>query len=232
MTRLIDAEAFRTPQDLAVELMAPQRILIIGSCLAESWSQILSRMERPCIASIYFTGHPLPQRPELPIEAYDFQLLQFALRFVLPDGAFARLQQHDLTGHATLFADCLARLRSFVDYAMRWNQEHGILTFVMPFVVPQQNPMERLAPRHDLRNPVYFIERLNEELEKDIGRFVNAFYFDFNEVLASFGKRHILEDQFMMFNHGSFMFDMDFLHDQQRLEPVTPATEVFDGRWI
>ena len=51
---------------------------------------------------------------------------------------------------------------------MRWNREHGLLTFVTNFVSPQQNPLGRLLPRYDLRNLVYFVEKLNETLAEEL----------------------------------------------------------------
>ena len=225
-----DAETYRAPQDLVLEPSSPQRIIIVGSCLAEAWTHVLARREKPCDVSLYFTGHPLPEAPEYPLADYDFQLVQLALRFVLPDGVYARLAQTDVAGHEALLAYSVSRVRTFIEYAMRWNRESGLLTFVMPLVVPQQNLMGRLLPRYDLRNPVFFVEKLNETIAAECASYQNCFLFDFNEVLAAFGRRHIQEDQVMMFNHGSFLFDIDFAHDQDRLEPVRQATEIFDAK--
>jgi len=120
-----------------------------------------------------------------------------------------------------------SKLRTSFAHAMRWNKEFSLLTFVMPFIVPQQNPVGRLMPRFDLRNPVHFVERLNEVLEQEMAQYRKCFYFDFNAIAASHGKRYIFEDHVAAFNHGSFIFDCDFLPDQNRMESVQQATHLF-----
>ena len=82
--------------------------------------------------------------------------------------------------------------------------------------MPQQNPVGRLLPRYDLRNPVFFIEKLNEALAAELSAYQNAFFFDLNGVLASHGRRFAQEDMITQFNHGGFLTDFDFDHDSGR----------------
>ncbi len=228
MSTLIPAPVMRAPDDLAVTPTQPRRLLVVGSCLAGDWTRRMAALPDPCETDHYLIGRELPDQPGRPIAEYDFQIIQLGLRFVLPDASFARLKQSDLAGHEKLFTHCVNSMHAMLDDAMRWAREHGILTFVFPFVTPIQNPVGRLMPRYDLRNAVYFVEKLNEAMAARVQAVSNAYFFDFNEILASLGKIYAQEDGYVAINHGSFMTNWDYKFDQSRLEPTARATEIFD----
>ncbi len=230
MPTLIDAPSLRAPDDLALTPLHPRRVLIVGSCLADDWARRMKNLPQPCESDLYLIGRQLPEQPGRPITDYDFQLVQLGLRFVLPDAAFAQLKQSDIAGHEKLFAHAVGTMQAMLDDAMRWNRAHGILTFVFPFVTPVQNAVGRLMPRYDLRNPVYFIEKLNEALARSLVGYTNAYFFDFNEVLASYGKVFAQEDTYTALNHGAFMGNWDHKFDQNRLEGAGRATDFFTSR--
>jgi FkbH-like protein len=230
MSDLIDARVLRAPNDLAVTPLTPKRVLIVGSCLSEGWANRMKRLPEPCASDVYLLGRDLPENPERPIEEYDFQIVQLALRFVLPDSSFARLGQMDIEGHEKLFTHAVNGMRRFLTGAMKWNVAHGILTFVFPFVVPMQNAVGRLMPRYDIRNPVYFIEKLNEELAKDLAAYKNTYFFDLNEVHCFYGRRYMQEDYYSSINHGGYLSNFDFNHDQNRLEASKKATDLYEER--
>jgi hypothetical protein len=221
---------FRSPETLAVSSLPIKRMLIVGSCLSEIWAGMTPRLQPACESELYLFGRDLPETPTRPISEYDFQIVQLPLRFVLPDASFARLSQLDSAGHKALFAHATDGMRMLLNRAMRWNQEHGILTFVFPFIVPQQNFVGRLMPRYDLRNPVYFIEKLNEALATELQTYANAYFFDFNEITATYGRRYVQEDMIMAFNHGSLLGNFASVHDKNRLEPMAKATDVYEER--
>lgn len=224
----IEPRVLRVPDDLSVTPLVPRRVLIVGSCLSESYRNRMMALPQPCQSDLYQLGRELPERPARPIAEYDFQLVQLALRFILPDGSFARLGQSDSGAHERLFAHAVNGLRSFLEGAMRWNREYSLLTFVFPFITPVQNMVGRLMPRFDLRNPVYFVEKLNEALAGELSAYRNAYYFDLNEILSYYGRRYVQEDSFMATNHGGFLSNYDFTHDQNRLEPPGKATDFYD----
>ena len=213
-----DRPWFRVPQALEVTSLQPRRVLFAGSCLSEYWINALRDAGVKCDFELHMAS-ALPERPALPMSEYDFQIVQLPLRSVLPDGAFARLGQRDLAGHERLFDHCADAVRMFLRAALRWNLEHGLLTFGLPFPVPQQNPIGRLLPRYDLRNPVYFIERLNEVLGRELESHSQAFLFDINAVVASAGAAGVQEDMIASFNHGSLLGLFEYFRDTGRLEP-------------
>lgn len=228
--KLLDPVFFRIPQDLAVTPTHIKRVLIVGSCLSEVWAAKMAVMKPPCKSDLYLSGTDLPENPAQPIGEYQFQIVQLPLRGLLPDASFARLGQADIVGHEKLFTHAVNGMRQRLDAAMRWNKRHGILTFVFPFITPQQNLVGRLMPRYDLRNPVYFVEKLNEELANELRTYSNTYLFDLNEVIATYGRRYIQEDCLSAFNHGWFLGNFDFSLDQNRLEPAHKATELYEER--
>ena len=113
------------------------------------------------------TRHKIPSSPPRPADAYDFQVVQIPLRSGATRRPFLRMSYSDVDGYEKLFEMAKGRFSQFLQAAMRWNLEYGILTFVFNFQLPQQNPMGRLLPRYDLRNFVYFVEELDEHLDME-----------------------------------------------------------------
>ncbi len=224
---MLDPRAYRCPEDLSAGSPLPRRVLIVGSCLSSGWSHYIAHSPHPCPSDMFWLG-AVPADPPQPMADYHFQIVQLPLRFVLPDLAFARLPQNDLEAHERLFAHACAAMRRQLESGMRWNVEHGLLTFVFPFLPPQQNPAGRLLPRYDLRNLAWFVDRLNQELERELANYANAYLFEFNEVLATHGRRYFQDDVGWAANHGSAFNNYDTPHDGNRLEPPTPAAELFE----
>jgi len=110
---------------------------------------------------------------------------------------------------------------------MRWNKKHGLLTFVTSFILPQQNPMGRLLPRYDLRNLVYFVEKLNGALAEELRGFNNTFLFDLDQIIATFGRKYFQDDVIWVSNHNGMLSDHDFKYDQDRLEPPARASTIY-----
>ncbi|MGJ5206468.1 HAD-IIIC family phosphatase [Bradyrhizobium sp. HKCCYLR20261] len=229
MSKLIDSRVLRAPEDLAVNPTPPKRVLIVGSCLSEGFANRMKHLPVPCESDLFLLGQPIDVLPR-PLEDYDFQIVQLALRFVLPDMAFAKLKDSDLAAHERLFDHAVGTMRQHLERAMLWNRDRGILTFVFSFLAPVQNPVGRLLPRYDLRNPVYFVERLNEQLAADLREYKNAYLFDINDMASYFGRRFVQDDVVTAMNHGAFISNYDFNHDSQRLEPSDKATDLFEER--
>lgn len=224
---MLDPRTFRCPDDLAPGALPPRRVLIIGSCLSNSWATAIGMDRLACPVDMVWLDHE-PEAPPHPIADYDFQVLQLPMRPILRDLVFARLPQDDLAAHQALFDQACATMRHFLRHGMAWSRAHGLLTFVFPFIPPQQNPMGRLLPRYDLRNLVFFVERLNQELERELAAYPNAHLFDFNEILACHGRRFFQDDVAWATSHGSALADYDSTHDGNRLEPAGRAGELFE----
>jgi hypothetical protein len=183
-----------------------------------------------CDFCLFNQVQQLPRVPPAEPAEYDFQLVNIPLRSVLPDSTFFHLSNSQPDSYHALFEDSCERLRQFLAAAMQWNTEHGLLTFVTNFILPQQNPLGRLLPRYDLRNLVYFVERLNEVLAKEIGVFRNTFLFDLDQIIASYGRKYSPDDVICVSSHSGMLSDYDFEFDQDRLELAVRASTVYEQK--
>jgi FkbH-like protein len=220
---------YRCPADLAVTPTSLRRVAVIGSCLVSAWAQIFAEESPGCETDyvLFNNGSVPPKMPPRPPGEYDFLAVQIPLRSVLPEPEYLRLSPSDLGAWQRLFDQSRVRLASMLWEAMRWNREHGILAFVSNFLVPQQNPMGRLLPRYDLRNLVYFVEKLNEALAGELRAYRNAYLFDHDALVANYGRRHMQDDQLWVHSHGAALADTDCEHDRNRLEKLEPATAYY-----
>ena len=212
--------------------MTLRRVLVVGSCLLMEWPDFIKGATPgcPCDYLVFNNTAQIPSSPPQPADAYDFQVVQIPLRSVLPDGPFFRMSYSDVDGYEKLFEMAKGRLSQFLQAAMRWNLEHGILTFVFNFQLPQQNPMGRLLPRYDLRNFVYFIEELNKHLDMETRKFNNAYIFDHDQVVATYGRKYFQDDSIWQSNHNSAIIDLDFLYDQERVEGACRASTYLQSK--
>lgn len=230
---LRDPVHYRVPNELAVTELPLRRVLFVGSCLVHVWADQLGWSTPKTESDLYLNGADLPEQPAQPVGEYDFQVVGLALRSLIGDGAFSRLAQADRKGHEAMFDTAVGWLKLLFHASMKWNRAHGIMTFVMPFIVPQQNPVGRLLPRHDICNAVAFVERLNEVLEQETRACPNAYYFELNQIIATHGSRFVQEDPIGAFNHGGLFSNFDWVQDyEKRIEPVGKADEAYERRVV
>lgn len=229
MTSAIPDLEYRCPTDLALTSKPLRRVMVIGQCLTVAWPKVLMNLASGCECDFMLFNNTQELPPTLPHPAteYDFQLVQLPLRSILPDSSYFRLSYSDVSSYERLFDEAVERLSQFLASALRWNKEQGLLTFVMNFLLPQQNPMGRLMPRYDLRNFVYFVEKLNEALAREISHYGNAYLFDYDQVVATFGRKHLQDDAVWITNHNAALTDGDFELDQERLEPPLKASQLY-----
>jgi FkbH-like protein len=220
---------YRCPADLAVSETRFKRVMVIGSCLSAAFPMALEEKCPDCVADHFLVNHAavLPEAPPCAPEAYDFHLIQIPLRQILPERMHFGLSYSDPTAFEQLFEAACSQLSDTLAELMRWNKTFGILTFVCNFLVPQQNPMGRLLPRYDLRNFVYFIERLNEALDQEVRRYNNAYLFDFDQIASTYGRRHLQDDAVWMISHGAALSSTGWEDDQTRLEPIDQVTRYY-----
>ena len=112
---------------------------------------------------------------------------------------------------------------------MQLNRQRKLLTFVLGFLVPQQNPLGRFQPRYDLRNVMHFIERLNQFLAAETARYENAHCVDLDQIAASIGKKSCQDDMVWSFTHGTTLSDGDHDHDLNRIEPPVSMQHHYVG---
>ena len=223
---------YRTPVDLQVTPDAGLRFLAVGACLAQALPEIATRINPAHQGEFIQLNHfdTFPELPSAPADTQDFQIIQIPLRaiwrhayFQLPDDG----SRHE--GFLLQTQDYLAR---YLANVLRLNTEHKLLTFVLGFLVPQQNPLGRFQPRYDLRNVVYFVERLNQFLAAEVARRENVHLVDIDQISAGIGKQACQDDMVWSFTHGTTLSDGDEDHDRNRIQPPAPMQQHYSARWL
>jgi FkbH-like protein len=222
---------YRSPRDLRRSHYTPIRALVVGACLSEPIAGHINWTGFNSAEHIVFNHLArLPEKTVEEIASFDLQIVQIPLRSVMPEGGYVRLDYHDLAAYQAFFAWSLEQLERMFEAGMRYNAEHGLLTFVHNFLTPQQNPMGRLFPKYDLRNPVFFVDQLNRRLGELIARRNNTYLLDVDEIAATHGKRFFQDDGVWAFSHGSIVDHYDHPYDRDRIEPPAPIYDLYEVR--
>jgi hypothetical protein len=202
----------------------PKKVLIVGHCSADNWGFHRSNLTKtPTDFLLVNNLQVLPSRSADELQGYDFQVINFPLRFVLQDHFLWGANQKTDDEVDAIFERSLAALKALFDLYLQYNQSHGLLTFVTNFMTPSVNPLGKLMPHYDLRNPQYFVERLNQALERMVRARSNCYLINLDGITAYFGKRYVQEDLLNLFSHGSFM--PGNLKDESRIEHAPPLND-------
>jgi len=199
---------FHSPHFLQVQQSAiTEPILILGACQALSWHfQESNPAQVPCEFILTNNAGDLPEKTDIEIDSYSFQVVQIPLRSIINDSALWTLKYKDVEGHQEIFEQAISRLQHFLDGSMKYKkQRQQFLTFVANFFVPQQNPMGRLLPKYDIRNTAYFIAKLNERLEALVFGYQNSYVLDVDQLACMYGKKYIQEDHVNWISHGGLI---------------------------
>ena len=162
---------YRTPADLQVTPTPSARFLVVGGCLAQPFPEIAAMIDRQMQGDFLLLNNfdVFPEMPPAQAAQYDFQIIHIPLRTIL-GSAYFRLPD-DGSQHEEFLRQTQEYLARYLANALKLNVERKLLTFVLGFLVPQQNPLGRFQPRYDLRNVMHFIERLNMFLAAETARY-------------------------------------------------------------
>lgn len=224
--------AYRTPADLLVTPTPPARFLVVGGCLAQPFPEIAAMIDPGFTGDFVLLNNfdTFPDLPPAQAAAYDFQIIHIPLRSIL-GSAYFHLPD-DGSRHEEFLRETQDYLSRYLANAIQLNHQRKLLTFVLGFLVPQQNPLGRFQPRYDLRNVLYFIERLNQFLAAETARYQNAHWVDTDQLTASIGKKSCQDDMVWSFTHGTTLSDGDHDHDLNRLEPPVAMQHHYVARWL
>jgi len=176
---------FLAPTSLEVTPLLPTRVAMVGACQISAWGRANPRVAPGVTVDVFLGGGPEEVAPETAAAAnYDFQVVQVPTREVMDDAMFWHLRYDDLEAHERAFTAACRRLEAVLHQRLGLLRTRGLLTFVTSFLVPQANPNGRLFPRYDLRNPEYFMSRLNEHLESLVGPMPNCHILDLDRILG------------------------------------------------
>jgi FkbH-like protein len=223
---------YRTPIDLQVTQDSPLNFLVVGACQAQSFPEFAA-MINPAFKGDFILLNNLDSFPEIPpaqAAKYDFQIVHLPLRTIL-GSAYFRLPD-DLARHEEFLRQTQDYLARYLESAVKLNTDRKLLTFVLGFMVPQQNPLGRFQPRYDLRNVMHFIERLNMFLAARVAKLENAYFVDVDQITATIGKKACQDDMVWSFTHGTSLSDGDEFHDLNRIEPQLSMQHHYSTRWL
>jgi len=223
---------YRTPLDLRVTPDPGARFLVVGGCLAEPLPGLAALLDPGLKGDFILLNNfdAFPDIPSVQTSQYDFQIIHIPLRAILGN-AYFKLPD-DPARHEEFLQQTQDYLARYLTNVMRLNIEQKLLTFVLGFLVPQQNPLGRLQPRYDLRNVMHFIERLNMFLAGEVAKLENAFLVDADQISSSIGKKFCQDDAVWSFTHGTTLSDGDHDHDRNRIQPPLPMQHYYFPRWL
>jgi FkbH-like protein len=223
---------YRTPTDLQLTPTPPARFLVIGGCLAQAIPEIAPFIDKQIKADFLLHNNfdTIPEFPTEPATDYDFQIIHIPLRSILGN-AYFRLPE-DGSEHEEFLQQTQDLLARYLSNCMIVNTKRKLLTFVLGFFVPQQNPLGRFAPRYDLCNVVHFVERLNMFLAGKLAKYQNAHFVDVDQISAGIGKKACQDDMVWSFTHGTTLSDGDHDHDLNRIQPPVSMQHHYVARWV
>src|SRR5262249_49050026 len=69
--------------------------------------------------------------------------------------------------------------------------------------------------------------KLNEALSNELRHYNNAYLFDYDQVIATHGRKYFQDDAVWPINHNAALTDSDYDKDQERLEPPLKASALY-----
>jgi FkbH-like protein len=226
-----NGSCYRTPSDLQVAPDAGLRFLVVGGCMAHPLQEVAALINPAYKGDLILLNNfdSCPPMPPEQAAQYDFQIIHLPLRTILGQ-AYIRLPD-EIASHEEFLRQTQDYLARYLANVLKWNAERKLLTFVLGFMVPQQNPLGRFQPRYDVRNIMHFIERLNMFLAAEVARRENSFFVDVDQISSSIGKKSCQDDMVWSFTHGTTLSDGDHDHDLNRIQPPTSMQHHYAARW-
>jgi FkbH-like protein len=227
-----NGSSYRTPTDLQVTPDCETRFLVVGGCLAQPFPEVAAMINNAFKGDFVLLNNfdSFPEMRPAQGGQYDFQIVHLPLRTIL-GSAYFRLPG-DGSGHEEFLRQTQDFLARYLSNALKLNAERKLLTFVLGFMVPQQNPLGRFQPRYDLRNIMHFVERLNMWLAVEVAQRENTHFVDIDQVSGGIGKKSCQDDMVWSFTHGTTLSDGDHDHDLKRIEPPMPMQRHYTARWM
>ena len=237
----MDTKDFLFPRDLEVSETRLERILVIGSCLAEAYKKNFIKINPDLICDfvLFNNAAKLPNSPPSPIESYQLQYVQIPLRNVVSDAIVRVGELEDEARVDEFYAMAVRNLDQFVDAALEYNVKYGILTLVSGFIVPQGHTASNLHVVNTDLDIRYIIENLNAHLASRVREFQNAYFANIEMIAASLGKRYFLDDSIAFYSHGSLLYKDWAGHERTpywtapergRVEEITPLWQTYENR--
>ncbi|NGZ83106.1 HAD-IIIC family phosphatase [Duganella aceris] len=205
------------PRELQATALPLTKLLVIGSCLTDQYLQDFRRLY-PEVQFDYTQFNNLLNLPALTPEqaaGYQLQYIQIPLRTLVGDNII-RVVDFDQPGaYEALEAQACAMLRAVLEAVLKHNREHGLLTLVSNFIVPQSNLAPSLSERGGAKDFGRLVRVVNQCLDDTLAGHKHAYVADVDSLASTFGKRFFLDDVASFYSHtATLVADVALLDNQ------------------
>lgn len=210
---------FLFPRDLEVTPTRLSRILIIGSCLSESYTEEFKKLNPGLeVENIIFgNAMKLPEKTSEELAQFDLQYVQLPLRNVLTDGV--------IRPPAGQRPDWLAVGKANIDFLLQYGLAYSgqLLTIVSNFVVPQGKLAPSLFDHDSELDFTRIVSELNAYLAAALRRRPHTYLADVEMIAGSMGKKYFLDDTVYFFTHGVPVTLDDYLGLEAQFSGPAPS---------
>jgi FkbH-like protein len=231
---------FLFPRDLQVSPTEIKKVLIIGSCMSETYTiRLREKWLSAQIDYVLFNNaSTLPPRSAEELGEYDLQYIQIPLRSVLTDG-IVRIEDEDSAGAVKWLEIGKQNIALMLEKALAYGSQASMLTFVSNFIVPQGRIAASLDEYESDCDLVRVVRDLNTYLAGELKRYPHAYLADVDMIANSLGKRFFLDDIIVFYTHGAVFYPDWARHEQfpqwtapapGRLEPIPDVGETYENR--
>jgi FkbH-like protein len=203
----IDISTYLFPNELQVTKVPLKKMLLIGSCLSNLYVERFRKIDPELEIHHIFQNNvrQLPALTAAQLDTHQLQYIQLPLREVLTDRIVRICDIDRAAGFGEILDDARAKLAAMLDAAMAYNKQHGLLTLVANFFVPQGHAAPSLAGLGGEGDLTAVIAEVNRTLALLVPKYQNAYVADVNSLANSYGKRNFLDDIIYFYSHGSVL---------------------------
>lgn len=203
----IDISAYLFPNELRVTDVPLEKMLLIGSCLSDQYRDCFAKIDPELELDHIFLNNvrELPAMTAAQLDTYQLQYIQLPLREVLTDRIVRVFDIDRADGFGEVLDDARINLTAMLDAAMAYNKQHGLLTLVANFFVPQGHAAPSLAGLGGGSDLVALIAEVNRTLAHLVREYQNAYVADVNSLANSYGKHNFMDDIVYFYSHGAVL---------------------------
>lgn len=204
----IDISTYLFPSELQVTDVPLKKMLLIGSCLSQQYLERFREIDPGLEIDHIFTNvvKQLPAMTAAQLNTYQLQYIQLPLRDVLTDRIVRICDVDRAAGFGEILDDARTRLAAMLDAAMAYNKQHGLLTLVANFLVPQGHAAPSLAGLGSESDLTALIAEVNRTLAHLVPKYQNVYVADVNSLANSYGKRYFMDDTIYFYSHGAVLY--------------------------
>jgi FkbH-like protein len=186
------------PRDLEVTPSKLTRVMLIGSCLSQSYTEEFKKINPGLEVENIIFGNAmrLPEKSREELASFDLQYIQLPLRNVLTDGVI-----RPPAGQAP---DWLEVGKANIDFLLEYGLAYcgQLLTIVSNFVVPQGKLAPSLSDHDTEQDITRIVSELNFYLATAIKKRPHTYLADVDMIANSMGKKYFLDDVVYFHTHG------------------------------